>query len=95
MTSNGAVLEVSFYGISEHPTEQFISIPKGLSEKELIFNLFTIILYREKVTWNEKKLYFTKRTHSIFSLKATTEALQLILYYKMINYTTSNIKSNL
>ena len=48
LTSNGAVLEVSFDGISEHPTEQSISIPKGLSEKELIFNLFTIILYREK-----------------------------------------------
>ena len=49
LTSNGAVLEVSFYGISEHPTEQSISILKGLSEKELIFfNQFTLILYREK-----------------------------------------------
>ena len=51
LTSNGAVLEVSFYGISEHPTEQSISIPKGLSEKELIFNLFTFILYREKLVY--------------------------------------------
>ena len=48
MTSNGAVLEVSFYGISEHPTEQSISIPKGLSEEGLIFfNQFTFILYRK------------------------------------------------
>ena len=48
MTSNGAVLEVSFYGISEHPTEQSISIPKGLSEKGLIFfNQFTFIVYRK------------------------------------------------
>ena len=44
LTSNGAVLEVSFYGISEHPTEQSISIPKGLSEKELIF-LINLHLY--------------------------------------------------
>ena len=52
LTSNGAVLEVSFDGISEHPTEQSISIPKGLSEKELIFfNQFTFILYREKLVY--------------------------------------------
>ena len=49
LTSNGAVLEVSFFGTSEHLTEQSISLPKGLYEKELIFfNQFTFILYREK-----------------------------------------------
>lgn len=48
MTSNGAVLEVSFFGISEHPTEQFVSIPKGLYEKgPIFFNQFTFILYRK------------------------------------------------
>ena len=57
MTSNGAVLEVSFYGISEHPTEQSISIPKGLSEKELIFNLL-YLYYIGKITVNKENLKF-------------------------------------
>ena len=58
LTSNGAVLEVSFFGISEHPTEQSISLPKGLYEKELIFNLFTFILYRKNLYINTFYSFF-------------------------------------
>ena len=76
-----------------HPTEQSISIPKGLYEKELIFfNQFTFILYREKVTWNEKN-YISLRGHILFFSQIHYRSPTFNSLLQMVDYTKINQQS--